>query len=385
MEKFSYKNMEHIKYGFLSKINSDSAYSSRPARVRFLHRPVAVAAAIVVICAALTSTALALTGSWGIIDLLAGRRENIEILPDADDIVQHDLPQTVIKTSLPEVTETVGTDTTENYTQSDPVKFSVREAVYDGHNIYITVEAKPLNADHLLLAQYNDPSDSVFELGSMFSDIGGTIADYAAANNKTMIRTWAGIISRFGINQEISDIHEPDGTQVYIISGRYETDADNLELEISCGAGLWPPATGGYEMNMPKTQQDTISVTISNTGSGKTVTCTTPAVFSDYGVRVDKVTLSGSAMATYVEIEYTVTDKEKFTEGLWFEMLDENGEALPGGADSGGEIIALDDSGTRYIQKDSIRATETLMGVITLRGYDCSDKTRYETHMFEMK
>jgi len=43
-----------------------------------------------------------------------------------------------------------------------------------------------------------------------------------------------------------------------------------------------------------------------------------PIFYSDCGIRVDRVTLTGTAMATYVEIEYTVIDASMFTTPICF-------------------------------------------------------------------
>lgn len=125
---------------------------------------------------------------------------------------------------------------------------------------------------------------------------------------------------------------------------------------------------------------------LKNSGTKGMVTSTEPVVYSDCGVRVDKVTLTGSAMAIYADIEYTVIDKEKFAGtdgGLWFEFVDENGNWLPSGASSGEGIIKIDEY--HYVQKVSLQASETLPSRIILRAYNGLGENRYETHVFEMK
>lgn len=140
-------------------------------------------------------------------------------------------------------------------------------------------------------------------------------------------------------------------------------------------------------MTGQKTNKETVlSVTLKNSGTKETVISEMPAIYSDCGVRVDKVTLTGSAMAIYADIEFTVIDKEKFAEtddGLWFEFLDDTGKRLPDGASSSGSVEAIDEN--HYILKVSLQASERLPSEIILRGYNCWEKNRYETHAFEMK
>jgi len=384
MEQFRNGSLKNIKNGFLHKIQSDAEYRPSEPRARFIRKPIAVAAVIIVLCVAITGTALALVNPWGIIDLLINRREDLEVLPEAADIVQRNVPQNVTKESPPNAYITGEVETAGIGIGSDLVTFSVREAIYDGIVIYITIEVKPSRPDYLLIAQYYEPIDIVENLGTQFTQLEGSIADYAAANDKTMIRTWAGIL---GGNQSISEILEPDGTQLYIISGDYESDTDTEELEISCGANQWLESGGGYSIDMSATQRYTISVTLENSGAKEVAASSTPVIFNDCGVRVDKVTLTGTAMSIYVEIEYTVIDRVKFAEmdrGLSFELLDENGERLPAGADSDCGVYSLDDNETRFIQKSAIRAAQTLPGEIIMRGYNIWKDVWYETHILEM-
>lgn len=321
------------------------------------------AAAIAIACMMITTTALALSNTWGVLDFITGR-SNIKVLPDAVEIIEKNVPQ--------------------KGGQSERAAFMVREAVFDGQNIYIVVEIKPSRPEYLLLGTDANPSDPVENMGPLFSGNDGTIANYAHENNKVMIHTWAGIM---GQNYSADFILEDDGTLVYMLNGRYEGDAKEMDMELSCGTATFVNLEGKDSIDVSNMQRTTLFVTLKSSDAKDTVTCTTPVIFSDCGVRVDKITLTGSAMAIYTEIGFTVIDEQKFAEndnGLWFEFLDENGERLPSGAATTGTITA-DDSGKHFVQTDSLQASEVLPSEIILRGYNCWEKNRYETHTFEMK
>ena len=105
-------------------------------------------------------------------------------------------------------------------------------------------------------------------------------------------------------------------------------------------------------------------------------------------MQVTSVTLTSTPMNTYTRIEFTVTDVDAYAktdEGLWFEFLDENGERLPSGSSTGGAVTPVGDDGLHFVQTDSLIAMESFPETVTLRGYNCWEKNRYETHTFEME
>ncbi|MDF2839179.1 MAG: hypothetical protein K0S60_882, partial [Evtepia sp.] len=320
-------------------------------------------AVIAIVCMLSTGTVLALTNPWGILDFLSGRRTDVKVLPEAVDIVQKEVAQIGSQTEF-------GT-------------FAVREAVFDGKNVYIVVDVKPSSQGYLLLGPDAFPSDPIGNMGPLFSDKTGTIADYARENNKEMIRTSVVISS---VNHSVDFLLNEDGTLVYMLNGSYAGDSAQEDIKMTCVAAPFVSREGTVvidELNMKRT---TLSVTLRNSGMKETVTSAMPVVYSDYGIRVDKVTLNGSSMAIYADIEYTVIDKEKFAEtddGLWFEFLDGNGKRVPAGASSSGSVEAVDEN--HFIQKTSLQASETLPNEIILRGYTFWEENRYETHTFNME
>lgn len=317
-------------------------------------------AIVAVLCLLATGTALAMTNAWGILDFLSGRRLGIEVMPEAAKIVQTDLPQ--------------------EGGESELAKFSVREAVFDGLNVYIVVEAKPANQDYLLLG-LESPSDPIRNMGPLFGDKSGTIGEYAKGNGMIPIRAAVSL----NINGSSYDyVLDSDGTLVCMINSPYNDSDSSLSLELNCTTA---PFVDG-SVDLENIQRNSLKVDLQNSGAQNAVTNVDTAEYADCGVRVDKVTLTGSPMGIYAVVEFTVVDEAKFAEtngGLWFEFIDENGDRLPEGASSGDSLTPTDDSGIRYIQTCSIKAAEMLPGDVSLRGYNCWNKNLYETHVFEMQ
>ncbi|KNY30100.1 hypothetical protein [Pseudobacteroides cellulosolvens] len=321
-----------------------------------------LAGVIAIVCILCAGTALAFNNTWGILDFLSGRRADVKVLPEASDIVQKDISQ--------------------KGSQTEFAAFTVREAVFDGQNIYIVVDVVPSGSDYLLLGPDAYPYDPSKNLGPLFSGKTGTIADYARESNKEMMQTSVGIS---GSNCSIDYLLEEDGTLVCMISSRFTGDSNVTDVELECVAVPFVIENGKYTRDMDRRKDTTLSATLKNTGTQGTVASKEPAVFRDGGVRVDKITLKSSAMSTYAEIEFTVIDAEKYaeTDGILFEFLDIYGERIPSGAASGGGIESIDDM--HYIEKVSLQAMEKLPSEVILRGYSYLDKNRYETHTFGMK
>jgi len=323
-----------------------------------------LAAAIVLACLLSAGTVLAVKNSWGIFDFLSGRRQNVKVLPEVANMVQKEVSQKGNETEFGD--------------------FVVREAVFNGKSVYIVIDVEPSSSRYLLLGPDAFPTDPISNMGPIFSNITGTIADYAKGNNKEMINTSVGID---GVScNSIDYILEEDGTLVYMLNANIDSSSVQEDIEITCVAAPFVSLEGKNFIDDKNKKETTLSVTLINSGTEETVTSDMPVVFSDIGVRVDKVTLTASAMEIYADIEYTVIDKEKFEKtdkGLWFEVLDDTGNPISGGISSGEGIQVLDEN--RFIQRFSLQASETLPSEVTLRGYNILDKNRYEAHRFEMK
>lgn len=327
------------------------------------------AVTVAVACMMITTTAVAaIINPWGIFDFLSNRRNNVEILPDASQIVQDDVEQTG--------------------GQSELAAFTVRQAVFDGKYVYIAVAVKPANPKDMLLGTDAMPSDPIGNMGPLFADKNISIAEYALENNKTLLHT-SVFDAGTAIIDTIDFILEDDGTLVYMLSGSYDgNDVTELPMELNCSVEPYINQQGEDVIDISNKQDTKLAITLKAAEPIGAVSCVEPVIYADCGVRVDKVTLTGTPMAIYVKIEFTVVDEVKYAEtdgGLWFEFLDENGERIPDGAPSSADIESVDGSKTSFVQHSSFQASEILPNEITMRGYNCWDKNRYEAHTIDLK
>lgn len=108
-------------------------------------------------------------------------------------------------------------------------------------------------------------------------------------------------------------------------------------------------------------------------------------------MRVDQVTLWGTAMATHVEVEFTVVDEAAYAltdGGLFFEFLDEKDERIAEGVAAGNGVFPVEGAAgneKKFLQKDTFAAMDELPTKITIQGFNIWEKNRYEAHAFELK
>jgi len=99
---------------------------------------------------------------------------------------------------------------------SERVQFAIREATFDGTNVFIAVEVKPTNPDLLVLA------------------LDATEFDYPDTVGKTFIRTYVRVPTRDGVFSGDYFI-EDDGTFIFNLNFLYEDDSPAINLELICG------------------------------------------------------------------------------------------------------------------------------------------------------
>jgi len=322
-----------------------------------------IAAVVMIFCILSVGTVLAITNTWGILDFLSGRRNGVKVLPEASEIVQKDVPQ--------------------EGTETDLAVFRVREAVYDGQSVFIVLDVKPSSPEYLLLGPDVYPSDYITDLGPVFSEKTGTIADYAEENHKVMLQT--SVVIK-GANCSIDYLLSEDGTLVYMINGILSSNSATKEIELGCVAVPFIFQNDKYTRDFDNKKETVLTATLKNTGTEEPVTSIGPVVFDEFGVRVEKITLRSSEVLVYAEIEYTVIDTEKYAKtdgGIWFEFLNSDGERISAGAASGGGIESVDEK--HYIEKLSLQAMEKLPDEIILRCCNFLDENQSETHTFKMK
>lgn len=321
-------------------------------------RKIKMGAVIAIALILMAAVALAATTQMGLWDFLTLRGQESEMLPEARDLIQPGDSGNTAATSL--------------------ATLSLKEGMYDGKTVYAVFEVKPQAADILLLAGDCSPSDR---------------ADYLTGNPalaETTLGDWAHSLGRDrdifvgvrGIDEALGSIvfstwdfsMAEDGTLYIMASGSATSSSQRLDIAVTLLT---------YPDSSSKPETADMAFTLNASPNRSFVEYATPILFADCGVEVTQVTLTSSAMATHAEVRFHVVDEAAYAatgDGLWFEFLDAEGQAISLGVFGSGSINAVEGEANAYIQQETLVAMDTLPDAITIRGYNCWEKNCYESH-----
>lgn len=320
---------------------------------------VALAAVVLVLS---TIVAGAASIHYGIFDFLHNASGG-EVLPEAKDLVQSNMPQTG--------------------GQTDPVTFRIREAIYDGTSANLLIEAIPADDSMLLIGPDSAPEYPVTDLGLTGS---GTVADYAAANGKTAI--WSVSLhdasANYGVNS-MDFAYEPEtGMLILNLQSEHEHTAETLPMELLCTA---VPVEADGSLDPDKVVRTTLNFELTNHADIQTAAFDTPTTFAGTGVTVERIDLKSTALGLYYTITYRVTDQSAFDaleDGLLFRFVDENGMQIPSSPAVGGSAFCTDEANNLYIQNGALTAHETIPDSMMLTAVNIwtEDRETLDSHTF---
>lgn len=332
-----------------------------------------VLAACIALCLIFAAVGFAAAGRWGLFDFLNNYAGKSGILPEAAGIVATDPPQ--------------------RGGQGEWAGVKLREAVYDGQCVYMVVDVEPAQGI-LALSVNEDPGDSM--------DGQITLAQYARENGLEMARCRLSCEGDAGgeadaLIDSMNARRAEDGTLSYMIYGQMREGGGAQALTGTLNLSVTPilPAEGGakpvfgqgnYALDTQNTQTVTLSFSLERAESYGSARNAGAVDYTDCGVRVEQVELTATPMATYYRIRFRVTGETAYAatdEGLWFEFVDGDGERVSDGAMRGATVSHLEKD--VLLQEGSIAASAQLPGAVTLRGYNCWTKQRYESHTIAMQ
>lgn len=352
-----------------------------------MKRKFSVALIAALVAVTLCAAALAAAGRWGMLDFV-GRYGDAYIPQDAADYVQSDVATF----------------------EEGGVTVNVRELYYDGRTTRMTIDITPKSAKTLLCGVDTSMDGAWQELISLGEGDGSdtrAVLDVYHQNGYTRaynVNIWTtdeetGTIS----NGSLDFVLGEDGTLTYYKQEQY--DDDRPERQVTLKVGVTPyddPEAGEQSLNYDKRiiAEQTLTLT-SSAASPKpaadgvladTYVSEEPMVYADAGVRVDRVLIEVKPQEIYATVDFTVIDEAAFAltdEGLWFEFIDPDKDGaypveqrLQGGMTSGGGIEPVTER--HFVQKETLGKNE-LSDTYTLRGFNCWEKNRYETHTFTMR
>lgn len=268
-----------------------SAKEERPVRMK---KFVAIALAVVLM---LTTTA-AVAAELGLFDFLQ-KTMGQTVLPGANELVQTDVA----------------------YGETEHAAYHVRQAVHDGKSAAIMIDIKPKSENTLLLDETWSPEEDLMAwLKPELGDSTQTIAEYAAENVLTIVYAT--------VRQEpFDECSVIDGWNNGTLSLLRSFNAAEDTLPLTFTFTTFPYMPDGTYLPSTTTVRFTLNASIPLWQVSRDLDLNLP----ECGLHIDGITVTGTAVQSYYELHYTVTDVEKANRFYTFDILSPTGELLPRG------------------------------------------------------
>ena len=274
------------------------------------------------------------------------------------------LQKTMDQAVLPGANELVKTDVA--YGETDHVTYTIKQAVYDGHSVSLLVEMRAKDEETFLMGQAWSPDEPIrdyqyFTVGIDPNDE-RTIAQYAADNGYTRF-------ANTSVEVNMGDYSGLDewNNNVLTVLYTFNAEGDVLNLPIEYYSRTYTLDS----MDDPQRVQD--NITLKSTAPLWQVSSDESFDAPGFGVRVDGVTITGTAVQSYFTIRYTITDLEKANGFGWnFNLVDMDKKYLPRGVLGSGGSPMPTENGQQLTYTGAFKAMEQppeqLM--ILLRNWD---------------
>ena len=235
--------------------------------------------------------------------------------------------------TLPDAAEQILQNVAE--TETANAVYSVREAIYDGIAAYILVDITPKDEHTFLMP---DGYDADLFIGDLIQGAEGTIGEYAAAHGYTAI----AVADAWPLDYEGSgNASWADGTLSLRLSIPIQAKSDALNVTLS----LWTDYVTG-----------TLPLTLPVVKPLWEVQAEEPIEWPEKGLRIDRVRMTGTVMATYCYVDCTVTDLEKARTATPLTLYNEEGKPFPNGAMGYGSMPLLTEVGQQVTSYDCVAA-----------------------------
>lgn len=307
---------------------------------------VAIALAMVLVL----SASVGIAEELGLFDFLA-RTMGQEVLPGANELVKTDVA----------------------FGETDAVTYTIRQAVYDGKAVALLVEMRAKDDKTFLMGQAWSPDEPIrdyqyFTVGIDPNDE-RTIAQYAADHGYTRFAN-ASVEVNMGDYSGLDEWNNNVLTVLYSFSA----EGEELVLPLEYYSRTYTLDSTDAPQRVPDTITLKAAAPLWQVSSDESFDA------PGFGVRVDGITITGTAVQSYFTIRYTITDLEKVNSLGWnFNLLDLNKEYLPRGVLGMGGSPQPTENGQQLTHTDSFAAMETppTQLMILLRNWDDYNLNNY--------
>lgn len=294
-------------------------------------------------------------------------------VPGILDVVERFSGKNAVLPEAKEQVVTVGASA-----ETELATFTVTEALYDGRAVSVLVTVLPKDEHTLLVPEPDFPEESACSLiDGVPEDV--TLAEYAAQHGyTTLVNTDVGLVNP-GEYTGVS--WWKDG--VLLIRLSFNAEGDEVPVELSC---LTVPflSDGSFDQSR-QWQPARMTFTLQATPALWTATSETPIVCDAFGLRVDRLTLTGTALGVYMDMTCTTTDVETYAK-TWpsLELLDDQGVRFRSGMGGVGSHNIPKENGEQIHWRDSYAALAQKPSRIMLQFSDL-EGDHSETYAVDLK
>ncbi len=262
--------------------------------------------------------------------------------------------------------------------ETELATFTVTEAVYDGRGASVLVKVEPKDEHTFLMAEPAFPEESACSMmDGVPEDV--TMADYAAQHGYTaLVNADVGLEN---LGDYMGSSWWQDG--VLLVRLSFAAEGDELPVKLSC---LTIPFLDNGDFDRSRTWQPAqLDFTLQATPALWTATTAEAIACEKFGLRVDEVTLTSTALGVYLDMTYTVTDMEAYAEvDSYLGLMDVQGVPLPSGMMGGGQRNVPEKNGDQIHWQDTYAALAQKPSRIIL-GDSRVDGGHSETYTLELK
>ena len=261
------------------------------------------------------------------------------------------LQKTMGQPFLPGANELVQNDVA--YGETDAVIYTIRQAMYDGKAVALLVEMRAKDDKTFLMGQAWSPDEPIrnyqyFTVGIDPNDE-RTIAQCAADHGYTRFAN-ASVEVNMG---DCSGLDEWNNNVLTVLYS-FNAEGDELVLPLEYYARTYTLDSTDAPQRVPDTITLKAAAPLWQVSSDESFDA------PGFGVRVDGITITGTAVQSYFTIRYTITDLEKADGFGWnFSLVDMDKEYLPRGVLGMGGSARPEYNGQQLTHTDSFAAMDT--------------------------
>ncbi len=338
-----------VPQGFINRLHRSLGQASKRQPQRRL-RPILSAALGLVL---LLGSAVALE-SLGLLDTLDYTLRKA-LLPGAKNMVQTDILQVAKQPQL--------------------AHFTVEEAVYDGHQAYLTLLVTPADATKTLLMDVQAESAWAHDWQSSDNpNQGESFAEKAAASGKSLVQpeVWDALVNGNPEQARILSSLYLDGDIRYTLSFPAQGAEANLQLNL-LAPNIYSP--------LDDSARGTLDVTLQKSPHILMLAARTPVSLPQAGLSLTLCRVETTPIASYLTLRYALLPDAaslqavNLNDGVWADWIGQDGNPRKS-ADPWNVIRTLPDGGVELVQ--SFGALKETSDSITLSFYNGKTGERFD-------